>query len=159
MFLEKQLTVLKQIDACFLELSGKNLPFPSGISDPYRWLDENAPYSILAHNCNDDPVFVYANKFALSCFKYSQDEMLLLPSRLSVAIGKREEREILLNSVKQDGIAYNCTGERIDKYDNNFSIYDGIIWQLKEKKGKVWGQGALFWSTEKDRPEWYNNCK
>jgi hypothetical protein len=29
-----------------------------------RWLYEEAPYCVLAHNTDPDPVFVYANKTA-----------------------------------------------------------------------------------------------
>jgi len=152
----KYLDLLKKIDNCFLNLNGNYLPCPYGIADRYEWLHEKAPYSILAHNTDADPHFVYANEYALSCFKYSREEMLSLPSRLSAAEQDRAERQRLLQIVTRDGIAYNYEGPRVDKQGNFFTIYDGILWQLTEDNGEVWGQGALFWTEKGNHPDWYN---
>lgn len=145
---EKSYALIKQIDDCFCKLNGTPLPCPADVSDRYKWLDEEAPYSILAHNHSDDPHFIYANRYALSCFKYTEEEMLSLPSRFSAAEQNRAERERLLQAVTHDGIAYNYTGPRIDKYGNTFTIYRGIVWELRDQDGKVWGQGALFYTEE-----------
>ncbi|MCV9933165.1 MEKHLA domain-containing protein [Flavobacterium sp. LS1R47] len=155
MSLEKNLILLKQIDDCFLALNGKNLPSPANISDRYKWLHEDAPYSILAQNADAEPYFIYANKYALSCFRYTDEEILTFPSSFSAAIENRHERELLFNKVAQDSIVYNYTGERVDKYKNSFIIHDTIVWQLENTIGDVWGQGALFWREEKQRPDWY----
>lgn len=155
MSFEQTLNLIKQIDDSFRELSGEDLYRPPTIHNPYQWLHEDAPYSILVHNTATDPHFIYANKYALSCFKYTPTEMLSLPSRLSAKELDRSERELLLQSVTRDGIAYNYTGLRVDKYGNSFTIYDGVVWQLRNDKGETWGQGALFWTTKHERPEWY----
>lgn len=150
MNLEKWHELIKKIDDCFLALDGKRLPIPDDVYDRYKWLDEEANYSILAHDNSADPVFVYANKYALSCFKYTLDEILFLPSRLSASAPNRSERERLLKAVAQNGIAYDYSGDRVDKYGNSFTIYDGIVWELKDENGEKWGQAALFW-TAKER--------
>ena len=36
-----------------------------------RWLYEKAPYCVLAHNTDSDPIFIYGNKTAQRCFEYS----------------------------------------------------------------------------------------
>ena len=74
--------------------------------------------------------------------------MLFLPSRFSASTSNRSEREQLLRAVSQNGIAYNYSGDRIDKSGNSFTIYDGIVWELKDQNGEKWGQAALFY-TEK----------
>ncbi|MCV9927075.1 MEKHLA domain-containing protein [Flavobacterium sp. LS1R49] len=152
MSLEKQLNLLKQIDNCFLALNGKKLPSPLGVLDRYLWLHEKAPYSILAQGGEEDPYFIYANNYALSCFKYSLDEILSLPAKLSAAEENRPKRKLLFDKVAREGIVYNYNGDRVDKYQNTFRINDTIVWQLEENDGEVWGQGALFWSKEKERP-------
>jgi hypothetical protein len=48
-----------------------------------RWLYEEAPYCVLAHNTDPDPVFIYGNKTAQACFEYAWDELTSLRSRLS----------------------------------------------------------------------------
>lgn len=147
--------LLKRIDESFAEFNGKPLPVPSGIEDRYKWLSEEAPYSILTHNTNNDPLFIYANQFALKCFKYTEDEMVGLPSRLSAAEKDREERQKLLEKVEKDGIAYNYNGPRVDKNGNSFHIHDGILWQVTDANGKRLGTGALFWAKGDKKPEWY----
>lgn len=145
---EKWYELIKKIDDCFLALSENHLPCPEDVVDRYKWLDEEANYSILAHDNSVDPIFIYANKFALSCFKYTLDEILFLPSRFSASASNRSAREQLLKTVTQNGIAYNYSGDRIDKSGKSFTIYDGIVWELKDQNGEKWGQAALFY-TEK----------
>jgi hypothetical protein len=79
-------------------LNGNHLPCPKDVLDRYKWLDEEANYSILAHDSSADPIFIYANRFALSCFKYTLDEILFLPSRLSASAPNRSEREQLVKT-------------------------------------------------------------
>jgi len=157
MLTEKKRKLIQTIDDSFHKLNGKPLPCPPDVDDRLRWLDEEAPYSILAHNADKDPHFVYANKYALTCFKYTEEEMLALPSRLSAGEQDRAERQRLLEKVTSDGIAYNYEGPRVDKNDKTFNIYDGIVWQLKDDNGTIWGQGALFWTDKKERPDWYSS--
>ncbi|WP_353722289.1 MEKHLA domain-containing protein [Dyadobacter sp. 676] len=146
---------IRQISDCFHQLAGRPLYAPPGISDVYRWLHEEAPYAILAHNAEADPCFIYANNYALSCFKYSPDEILSVHSRLSASAQDRPQRAAMLEIVVRDGIVYNYSGPRVDKFGNSFMIYDGAVWQLRSAAGEIWGQAALFWTEKDRRPEWY----
>lgn len=153
------LSLITQIDHNFLDKNGKALPAPPDVAARAQWLHEDAPYSILAHGTGADPHFIYANQFALSCFKYSPEELLQLPSRLSAAPQDRSERERLLLDVTLNGIAYNYTGPRVDKHGNTFTIYDGVVWRLTNPDGSPFGQAALFWLKETERPSWYTGVK
>lgn len=146
--------LIRQINECFQRLTGKPLYAP-GTADLYRWLTEEAPYGILAHNTDPDPRFVYANAHALASFKYSPEEILTVPSRLSASEQDRPKRQRMLEIVLRDGIVYNYSGPRVDKYGNTFTIYDGIVWQLRNADDEVWGQAALFWTEETRRPDWF----
>ncbi|MCL4640085.1 MAG: MEKHLA domain-containing protein [Olivibacter sp.] len=148
-------TLLKEIDRCFAVLNGTPLPFPDNVSDKYQWLHAEAPFSILAHKAETPPRFIYSNNYALSCFNYTEAEIIGLPSYKSAAEQDREERERLLQAVTKNGIAYNYAGSRIDKYGHVFQIYDGIVWQLFDEAQDHWGQAALFWTDTRERPEWY----
>lgn len=147
--------MLQQIDESFSILNGKALPCAPGVSDRYQWLDEEAPYSILAHNTDPDPHFVYANRFALSCFGYDPQEMIGMPSRFTAAEKDRADRQKLFDTMSRHGIVYDYAGPRVDKSGVPFTIYDGIIWQLYRPDRSVWGQAALFWKDEHERPYWY----
>lgn len=58
---------------------------PQGMPVPEatKWLYECAPFAVLAHNTDPDPLFLYGNKAAQRRFEYSWDEITRLPSRLS----------------------------------------------------------------------------
>lgn len=150
------LALLEKIDACYLALSGALLPSPAGVAERYRWLHEQAPYSVLAQGVGDDPRFIYANRFALNCFGYSEAEMLALPSRLCVESSLRSARQQFLESVSQQGIANNYAGIRVKKNGQMFSIYGGVVWQLRHPDGAAWGMASLFWREEHQRPDWFS---
>lgn len=147
--------LIRQISASFYKLADRPLYSPMGISDIHRWLHEEAPYGILAHNTDADPHFIYANKHALSSFKYTSAEILAVPSRLSTSEQNRKERQQMLQIVLRDGIVYNYSGPRVDKHGNTFAIYDGVIWQVMGINNELMGQAALFWTDNDRRPDWY----
>ncbi|WOS40973.1 MEKHLA domain-containing protein [Xanthomonas rydalmerensis] len=144
---DRQLILLARIDDCYRALSGHRLYCPDTIADRYRWLHTHAPYAILAHDAGTDPVFFYANRCALNCFKYSEREMLSLPSRLSAGPSDRTERQRLLETVTRNGLTGGYSGPRVDKLGNSFLIHDGEIWQLGFGSAAGWGQAALFWPS------------
>lgn len=123
---------------------------PSSINDPVdaaRWLYEQAPFAVLAHNTDADPMFVYGNLAAQQRFGYSWDEITNLHSRLSAELPNREERQQLLDRVKRDGFAKDYRGIRISKSGERFLIADAILWQLIDDQGVVQGQAVKIMKT------------
>ncbi len=120
-----------------------------------RWLYEDAPFCVLAHDASADPRFIYANKAAQRCFEYSWAEFTALPFRLSAAAPDRTERQTLLDRVARDGFADGYTGLRISRSGRQFFIEDGTVWQLTDERGGLHGQGAMFprWSDAPTGPE------
>lgn len=118
---------------------------PAGLDDAQaaRWLYEAAPFCILAHGTQADPIFFYANKSAQRCFEYSWAEFTALPSRLSAEAPNRAERQSLLDRVVQDGFAGGYIGLRISRSGRRFYIEDGTVWQLLDEHGVSHGQGAM----------------
>ncbi|GKV81173.1 MEKHLA domain-containing protein [Pectobacterium atrosepticum] len=153
------LTLLEKINSCYLSQSGSLLPSPADLADRDRWLHEQAPYSVLAQGMGDDPLFIYANRFALDCFGYSEAEMLALPSRLSAETSLQPARQKFLENVSQQGIVYGYSGIRVRKNGQTFPIYGGVVWQLRHQDGTSWGTAALFWHEEHQRPDWFRQNK
>jgi MEKHLA domain len=84
----------------YFRLLGERLvPSERDNQDAARWLYEEAPYCVLAHDTDPDPIFIYGNKTAQTCFEYSWDELTFLRSRLSAEESDREERQRLLDAV------------------------------------------------------------
>ncbi|HMF76774.1 MAG TPA: MEKHLA domain-containing protein [Bryobacteraceae bacterium] len=141
------------VDLGFFELlTGSHLHYlgyplvPAGRSpqDAARWLYEESPQCLLAHNRAADPHFIYANKAVQACFEYSWGEMISLPSRLSAEAPDRAERQRLLDKVSRDGFANDYRGVRIAKSGRRFWIENVAVWQLVDKDGVLHGQAAVF---------------
>ncbi|RSM84809.1 MEKHLA domain-containing protein [Kibdelosporangium aridum] len=126
-----------------LKLVGHPLP-----SDDAEWLYEEAPFVLLAHNTDPDPVFTYANKAAQACFEYDWDEFITLPSRLSALPGNREDRQHLLDTVSENGFITGYRGIRVAKSGRLFQVEDLTLWNLLNEDGHYVGQSAMFprWS-------------
>lgn len=154
---KSHLDLLKLIEHSFFYHAGYQLPVPAGVDDRYLWLHTQAPYGLLAHDGSDYPRFIYANHQAMQCFKYTREEIIGLPSRCSASESDRPARQTLLSYVKKNGFAEGYTGPRVDKYNQTFTIYEGTIWQLQHSGHELFGQAALFWPDDFNRPEWFND--
>jgi hypothetical protein len=108
------------------------------------WLYEEAPFCVLAHNTDPDPLFIYGNKRAQTCFEYTWGELTSLRSRLSAEEPNREERQRLLELVQRNGFATGYRGLRIAKSGRRFWIEDVTVWQLVDLNGILHGQGAIY---------------
>jgi hypothetical protein len=103
-----------------------------------------APFCVVAHNTEPDPVFVYANAMAQVCFEYSWSEFLTIRSRCSAEPQNRAERQTLLDAVTRDGFAGGYRGLRIAKSGRRFWIEEGVVWQVSDAAGRLYGQAAMF---------------
>lgn len=109
-----------------------------------RWLYQEAPFGLLAHNTQADPLFIYGNLAAQRCFEYSWDELLQLPSRMSAPPQQVEDRRQFLEQVTKQGFATGYRGLRTSKSARNFWINDGTVWLLVDQAGVLRGQAAMF---------------
>ncbi|WPO39836.1 MEKHLA domain-containing protein [Tardiphaga sp. 42S5] len=133
----------KLLTGSYLRTVGKPLLAPG---QDAAWLYGDAPFAVLAHNTDADPVFTYANRTAQSCFEYKWDEFVAIPSRLSAEAPNRDERQRLLDAVARNGFIDNYRGLRIAKSGRRFWIEGGIVWELRDENGERRGQAALFTS-------------
>ncbi|HEX3783713.1 MAG TPA: MEKHLA domain-containing protein [Pseudonocardiaceae bacterium] len=119
---------------------------PAGLfsADAARWLYQEAPFAVLAHDTAADPVFSYANERAQRAFGYDWAEFTALPSRLSAGPQSREERKQFLSSVRRDGFASGYRGLRVRKNGERFWVRDLTLWNLVDAAGTYRGQAAVF---------------
>jgi PAS domain S-box-containing protein len=112
-----------------------------------RWLYEDAPFGILAHDTDADPTFTYANKSAQRRFEYTWQELTSLRSRLSAEAPNREERQQFLERVSRDGFVTGYRGLRITKAGKRFWIEDATVWRLNDSAGSYRGHAAMIART------------
>jgi hypothetical protein len=114
-----------------------------------RWLYEEAPFGLLAHENGPDPRFIYANQTAQECFEYDWREITGLPSRLSAAPEGQENREKLVAEVEAHGFVEGYRGLRVAKSGRRFWVERLTMWNLVDKDGVRHGQAAVF-------PAWHD---
>ncbi|WP_433558471.1 MEKHLA domain-containing protein [Pseudonocardia xinjiangensis] len=121
-----------------------------------RWLYEDAPFGLLAHDADADPRFVYANRTAQRCFEYGWDEFTGLRSRLSAEPDRQEDRNRLLAEVREHQFSTGYRGLRIARSGRRFWIEDVTMWNLVSVGGVRIGQAAVFYrysDASTTRPE------
>lgn len=127
-----------------LRLVGRPLADPPPGADLATWLYAAAPFCLLAHDTQPDPVFVYANEAAQRRFGYGWDAFVGLPSRLSAEAPDRDERQRLLDAVTRDGFIADYRGLRIAGSGQRFFIERAVVWELRDRAGVRHGQAAAF---------------
>jgi len=103
-----------------------------------------APYVLVSHGTEADPVLNYGNQAALNLWEMTWTELTSTPSRLTAEAPNREERTRLLARVTRDGFIDNYSGVRISKSGRRFRIDQAIVWNLVTAAGKPAGQAAMF---------------
>ncbi|MEM9218193.1 MAG: MEKHLA domain-containing protein [Cyanobacteria bacterium P01_F01_bin.150] len=103
-----------------------------------------APFVVVSHNTDADPVFNYGNQAALSLFELNWDEFTTLPSRQSAEPPNREERSHLLHAVTTQGYIQGYQGIRISKTGKRFRIEDVTVWNMLDDQGNYHGQAAIY---------------
>ncbi len=104
----------------------------------------NAPFALISHGIEAEPVFNYANKTAMQLFDMTWDEITTLASQYSAEQPDREQRSQLLREVKSKGYIEDYSGVRIAKGGRRFYIEQATVWNLTDADGAYYGQAAMF---------------
>jgi len=113
-----------------------------------------APFIVVSHGTQADPIFNYGNRAALDLWEMTLEEWVILPSRLSAEPIVREDRAELLARALEKGYAADYRGIRVSKTGKRFLMEDAIIWNLVDGSGVRRGQAATFakWTPLEPRP-------
>lgn len=137
----------------FQHWTGKQLTLATEADDIACQLFE-APFVLLSHGMETDPVLNYGNQSALDLWQMSWDELTQMPSRLTAEPMERQARAKLLAQAATSGYIQNYCGIRITKTGRRFLIENALIWDVLDEAGKRCGQAAKFtdwqWLTASD---------
>jgi hypothetical protein len=103
-----------------------------------------APFVVVSHGTEADPILNYGNATALALWEMSWDELTRTPSRLTAEAPLREERARLLAEVAENGFIDDYSGIRISKSGRRFRIAQATVWNLVAENGQPCGQAATF---------------
>ena len=127
----------------YRQLLGKELS-PSNTPEELAKALFHAPFVIVSHGTQADPIFNYGNQTALQLWSLSWEELTKTPSRLSAEPVNREDRAVMLEQAAKQGYIDNYRGVRISSTGRRFSIQQAVIWNLKDECDRPCGQAATF---------------
>ena len=104
----------------------------------------HAPFAVVAHGAEADPLFFFGNRAALAAFETDFDAFVGMPSRLSAEAPLRGERQMLLDRVSAHGFIDDYAGLRISARGRRFRIENAVVWNLIDAEGTRHGQAAMF---------------
>lgn len=103
-----------------------------------------APFVLISHGTEADPIFNYANRRALEQWQLDWDTFTQMPSRRTAEPMLQAERDRLLAQAASQGYVDRFSAVRITPTGQRFRIEDGILWNVIDATGHPWGQAAIY---------------
>lgn len=128
----------------FARLLGRELVPREGTAADQAHRLFTAPFVVVSHGRESDPLLNYANRAALDLWEMTAAEFDGTPSRLTAEPVHREERARLLERTRRDGFVDDYRGVRIARSGRRFRIERAIVWNLLDAAGEHRGQAATF---------------
>lgn len=104
----------------------------------------HAPFVLVSHGTQADPIFNYANQTAMELWSLSWDEFIATPSASVTEPDEIEDRALMLKQAAEQGYIDNYQGIRTAKTGKKFRIEGVRLWNLSDHLGKRCGQAATF---------------
>ncbi|RPI76676.1 MAG: MEKHLA domain-containing protein, partial [Planctomycetaceae bacterium] len=99
-----------------------------------------APFVVVSHGVQDDPILNYGNRTALRLWEIDIGQLLQTPSRLTAEPMHRHERARLLERTAEQGYVDDYRGVRIATSGKRFRIDQATVWNLRDTAGERVGQ-------------------
>jgi MEKHLA domain len=130
--------------ASYRQLLGRELMECSGSRLEKSQLLYAAPFVVVSHGTESDPVLNYGNQVALDLWEMDWTKFTQTPSRSTAEPVNQATRELMMAQVLQQGFIDNYRGVRISSSGRRFEIDRAIIWNLTDLQGQPCGQAATF---------------
>jgi len=128
----------------FRQTTGVELLARSGDPDDEAARLFSAPFVVVAHGAQADPILNYANRAGLELWEAPAEQFILTPSRLTAEPTLRAARESLLAETARKGFVSGYEGVRISATGRRFQIQNVTIWNVVDAGGTAAGQAATF---------------
>jgi hypothetical protein len=138
----------KQLLDSFHHWTGRDLLVRSGsIEDQARALFD-APFVVVSHGTEPDPILNYGNQTALDLWEMTWDRLTCTPSHQTAEPMNRAERARMLRQVEERGYYDQYRGVRISSTKRRFLVEDAVVWTVMDAQDRSLGQAATFsrWS-------------
>jgi hypothetical protein len=105
-----------------------------------------APFVLVSHSIQSDPILNYGNRKVLQLWEHSWEEFMQTPWRKAVQEVLQEERNKLLAERLSKGFS-SYSGVRISSTGKRFFLENGMVWNILDKQQQYYGQAATFSSA------------
>jgi hypothetical protein len=103
-----------------------------------------APFVVVSHDTQADPMFNYGNQVALDLWEIDWATLLQTHSKATAEPVNRAIRQVMLAQAHSQGLIQNYQGVRISTSGQRFAIDQATIWNLTDSQGQSCGQAATF---------------
>lgn len=104
----------------------------------------HAPFVVVSHGMEGDPILNYGNKIALDLWDLDWERFTKTPSRLTAEPIDQAERARMLARAQEHGFIDDYQGVRITGTGRRFLVQQAIIWNVVGSEGEQLGQAATF---------------
>ncbi len=130
----------KLLTESYARLTARSLVDSSDVSHALY----HAPFALVSHGIEPDPIFRYANLKAQELWGLEWDAFVRMPSRLTAEPVAQEERQRLLDDASRKGYVDNYRGVRITKDGRRFIIENTTLWNVIDKSEVRHGQAPVI---------------
>ncbi|MBA5866778.1 MAG: MEKHLA domain-containing protein [Nitrospira sp. CR1.3] len=124
--------------------TGRELIERSGSSEAQSRMLFDAPFIVVSHGVEADPILNYGNQRALDLWEATWNELVGTPSRLTAEPVNQPERERMLEAAKSRGFFDDYRGVRVSMTGRRFLVENALIWTVMDTAGSTVGQAASF---------------
>ncbi len=103
-----------------------------------------APFPVLAHGTQADPLLDYGNRAALALWEMDWPRFTATPSRLTAEPDSRAAREKILHAAAERGYVAHYSGVRVSATGRRFRVEELILWRVADGGGLAAGLAAAF---------------
>jgi hypothetical protein len=128
----------------FRRWTGRDLLIRTGTPDAQAQALFAAPFVVVSHDTQADPILNYGNRQALDLWELSWVQLTSTPSRLTAEAMNRDARARMLAVAEQQGYYSGYRGIRISSTGKRFLVEDATVWNVVDGQGIRVGQAATF---------------
>jgi len=127
----------------FHHWTGKHLVATDGEPEGRARRLFEAPFVVVSHGIEPDPVLNYGNRAALALWELTWEELRRTPSHRTAEAGNRDERAGMLARAEAHGYIADYRGVRISRSGRRFLVENAVVWNVMNGSLRV-GQAATF---------------
>ncbi|HEX7765528.1 MAG TPA: MEKHLA domain-containing protein [Nitrospira sp.] len=128
----------------FRRWTGRDLLIRTGSPEEQAQALFAAPFVVVSHDTQADPILNYGNQQALDLWDLSWAQLTSTPSRLTAEPMNRDERARMLAVAEKQGYYSGYRGIRISSTGKRFLVEDATVWNVIDGQGIRVGQAATF---------------